>query len=181
MDHDKWQWQEPGTAWRGVGLYHITLTVTSRQPLLGALVIPNNDPAQARIDVSPFGRTLTNLLWDISKYQPDIQMLHYALMPDHLHFIWYIKRPLTRSIREVVSGFWVGAKKLGRAYSYNDSSFEALSRSSRHNYQESLCDQIGNDAYYALDLPSIPSSLKCRISNPWGITLNSPPLSTTST
>ena len=123
MDHDKWQWQEPGTAWRGVGLYHITLTVTSRQPLLGALVIPNNDPAQARIDVSPFGRTLTNLLWDISKYQPDIQMLHYALMPDHLHFIWYIKRPLTRSIREVVSGFWVGAKKLGRAYSYNDSSF----------------------------------------------------------
>ena len=151
MDHDKWQWQEPGIAWRGVGLYHITLTVTSRQPLLGSLVIPNNDPAQARVDVSPFGRTLTNLLWDISKYQPDIQMLHYALMPDHLHFIWYVKRPLTRSIREVVSGFWVGAKKLGRAYSYDDSSFEALSRSSRHNYQESLCDQIGNDAYYALD------------------------------
>ena len=54
-------------------------------------------------------------------------------------------------LREVVSGFWVGAKKLGRAYSYDDSSFEALSRSSRHNYQESLCDQIGNDAYYALD------------------------------
>ena len=149
MDHDKWQWQEPGTAWRGVGLYHITLTVTSRQPLLGTLVIPNNDPAQARVDVSPFGRTLTNLLWDISKYQPDIQMLHYALMPDHLHFIWYVKRPLTRSIREVVSGFWVGAKKLGRAYSYDDSSFE--STSSRHNYQESLCDQIGKDAYYALD------------------------------
>lgn len=92
-------------------------------PLLGTLVIPNNDPAQARVDVSPFGRTLTNLLWDISKYQPDIQMLHYALMPDHLHFIWYVKRPLTRSIREVVSGFWVGAKTLGRAYSYNDSSF----------------------------------------------------------
>ena len=84
MDHDKWQWQEPGTAWRGVGLYHITLTVPSRQPLLGSLIIPNNDPAQARVDVSPFGRTLTNLLWDISKYQPDIQMLHYALMPDHL-------------------------------------------------------------------------------------------------
>ena len=149
MDHDKWQWQEPGTAWRGVGLYHITLTVTSRQPLLGTLVIPNNDPAQARVDISTFGRTLTNLLWDISKYQPDIQMLHYALMPDHLHFIWYVKRPLTRSIREVVSGFWVGAKKLGRAYSYNDSSFEPTS--CRHNYQESLCDQIGKDAYYALD------------------------------
>ena len=76
-------------------------------------------------------------------------MLHYALMPDHLHFIWYVKRPLTRSIREVVYGFWLGVKKLGRAYSYDDSSFEPTS--SRHNYQESLCDQIGKDAYYVLD------------------------------
>lgn len=29
----KWRWQEPGTAWRGVGVYHITLTVPSREPL----------------------------------------------------------------------------------------------------------------------------------------------------
>lgn len=178
MDHDKWQWQEPGTAWRGVGLYHITLTVTSRQPLLGTLVIPNNDPAQARVDVSPFGRTLTNLLWDISKYQPDIQMLHYALMPDHLHFIWYVKRPLARSIREVVSGFWVGAKKLGRAYSYNDSSFVRLCPVVVGITIKNLS---AIKSATMLIMPSIPSLPKCRISNPWGITLNSPPLSTTST
>ncbi len=33
----KWQWQEPGTAWRGVGVYHITLTIPERKPLLGQL------------------------------------------------------------------------------------------------------------------------------------------------
>ena len=27
VEHAKWQWQESGTAWRGVGVYHITLTV----------------------------------------------------------------------------------------------------------------------------------------------------------
>lgn len=39
-----WQWQAPGTAWKGVGLYHITLTIPSREPLLGTLLIPDNDP-----------------------------------------------------------------------------------------------------------------------------------------
>ena len=70
--------------------------------------------------------------------------------PFSCHFV-HLCAKMSIFLREVVSGFWVGAKKLGRAYSYDDSSFEALSRSSRHNYQESLCDQIGNDAYYALD------------------------------
>ena len=53
---NKWHWQEPGTAWRGVGIYHITLTVTSRQPLLGTLVIPENDPKQAWVEWSDLGR-----------------------------------------------------------------------------------------------------------------------------
>lgn len=36
-----WHWQEVGTAWKGVGIYHVTLTIPSRQPLLGTLVIPD--------------------------------------------------------------------------------------------------------------------------------------------
>ena len=42
-EQKKWQWQEPGTAWKGVGLYHITLTIPDRQPLLGTLDIPDGD------------------------------------------------------------------------------------------------------------------------------------------
>ena len=26
-EHEQWRWQEPGTAWKGAGLYHVTLTV----------------------------------------------------------------------------------------------------------------------------------------------------------
>lgn len=29
-----WHWQEEGTAWRGVGIYHLTLAIASREPLL---------------------------------------------------------------------------------------------------------------------------------------------------
>ena len=58
MANEHWEWQKPGTAWRGVGLYHITLTVPDRQPLLGQLVIPYNDPAKAYLDRTPLGNAL---------------------------------------------------------------------------------------------------------------------------
>ena len=35
--HTIWHWQEVGTAWKGVGIYHITLTIPSRRLLLGTL------------------------------------------------------------------------------------------------------------------------------------------------
>ena len=41
-DHGTGHWQEPGTAWKGAGLYHITMTIPSREPLFGALVIPDD-------------------------------------------------------------------------------------------------------------------------------------------
>ena len=41
MEKEKWKWQEEGTSWRGIGIYHVTLTIPSRQPLLGSLVIPD--------------------------------------------------------------------------------------------------------------------------------------------
>ena len=59
--HTIWHWQEAGTAWKGVGIYHVTLTIPSRQPLLGTLVIPDNDPAKAIIDESPLAKDVVKL------------------------------------------------------------------------------------------------------------------------
>lgn len=174
---ETWKWQEPGTAWRKAGLYHITMVVASRKALLGTLIIPEEKRQASveeertkgsikvtetakeeanvakeeavRVEATPLGRTLVNMLWDLPKYQPDIQVLHYALMPDHLHMIWYVKKETETSIRAAVWGFWKGAQKLGRAYSNNDSSFDPTN--SRHNYQESLLAELGEAKYYQLD------------------------------
>ena len=54
-EQPQWHWQEPNTAWKGIGIYHITLTITDRRPLLGKLSIPNKDPKQARIDYTELG------------------------------------------------------------------------------------------------------------------------------
>jgi len=117
-EHDIWQPQEPGKAWKGAGLYHITLTIPSREPLLGSLVIPENDPAQARVDYSDLGRAVLDYQIANAAHYPEIQILHYCLMPDHLHAIWYVRKTMPRGIESAVRGFWQGVKKAGRAYSY---------------------------------------------------------------
>lgn len=115
-EQEKWQWQEPGTAWKGVGLYHITLTITDRQPLLGTLVIPENDPTKARVNRTALGNGLVNCLLSIPQHHPEVQVLHFCLMPDHLHAVLYVRRTMPSGIGALVRGFWQATKKLGRAW-----------------------------------------------------------------
>ena len=115
---EKWHWQDSGKAWKGVGIYHVTMTVPSRQPLLGTLVIPGNDPTKAFVERTQLGKALLNSHRNITKYHPEIQILQYSLMPDHLHCVWYVRKPMEHGIRYAVQGFWRAAKKIGRAYTY---------------------------------------------------------------
>ena len=117
MEQKQWQWQEEGTSWRGVGIYHVTLTIPSRQPLLGSLNIPDGDPTKAVVERTELGRLLLECQRSVPVFHPEIQILQYCLMPDHLHVIWYVRQPMKQSIRQVAQGFWQAAKKVGRAYS----------------------------------------------------------------
>ena len=112
----QWHWQETGTAWRGVGVYHVTLTVPSREPLLGTLVIPDNDPSHARVERTALGNAVVNELYVMCKHYPEIRILQFCLMPDHLHAVIHVTRVMETSIRSVVRGYWQGVKKHGRAY-----------------------------------------------------------------
>ena len=115
-EQDQWQWQEPGTAWRGVGIYHITLTVPSRQPLLGTLVIPDNNPSRARVERTALGNAVVDELFVICRHYPAIRIFQFCLMPDHLHAVIQVTKVMETSIRSVIRGYWQGVKKLGRAY-----------------------------------------------------------------
>ena len=115
-EHEKWQWQEPGTAWRGVGVYHVTLTVPSREPLFGALVVPENDSSKARVERTALGNAVVDELYVMCKHYPAIRILQFCLMPDHLHAVIHVTRVMDTSIRCVIRGYWQGVKKLGRAY-----------------------------------------------------------------
>ena len=138
-NHEQWQWQEPGEAWKRAGLYHITLTIPSREPLLGTLVIPDNNPTKARVDILPLGKGVLDCLRKVSVYHPEIQVLHYCLMPDHLHAIWYVKRQMPKGILTAVRGFWQGAKK---AADDTLALYSITPNSIRQNYQERIFTEM---------------------------------------
>ena len=95
MEHEKWHWQQSGEAWKGVGIYHVTLTIPTREPLLGELVIPENDPAKAWIQRTKLGDEVTEEALRINHFYPDIRVIQHCLMPDHLHIIYYVTKPQT--------------------------------------------------------------------------------------
>lgn len=116
MDNSDWRWQESGSAWKGVGIYHVTLTVPSREPLLGTLVIPNNDPKQAFVERTELGEKIVNEVYHLGRLHPQVRILQFCLMPDHLHVIIHVTQSLSLSIRAIIRGFWQGAKRIGREY-----------------------------------------------------------------
>ena len=115
----EWHWQESGKAWKGVGIYHVTMVVPSREPLLGRLIIQEDKPEKAYVERTELGEALLMCLRSIPEYHPEIQVLQYCLMPDHLHAIWYVRQSMPHGIRYVAQAFGRAAKKLGRAYSYS--------------------------------------------------------------
>ena len=153
---EKWQWLEPGTTWKGVGLFHVMLTVDDRQPLLGRLFIPDGNPAQARVVRTALGDTLVDCLMSIPRHPPEVQVLHFCLMPDHLHAVLYVRRTMPTGIHAVVRGFWQAVKKLGRACSYSGASSivpndirEKLKEESARlqAFAATLCGQMGDEPY----------------------------------
>ena len=138
MADEHWQWQEWGKAWKGVGLYHVTLIVPSRLPLLGRLVIPDNDAAKAKVERTALGDALVDALLDVPRFHPAIQILHFCLMPDHLHAVWYVKHSMSKGIAESVRGFWQGIKKLGRAHTFLTSSSFSPNAIRENNQEEDI-------------------------------------------
>ena len=148
MDHDTWQWQQPDTVWKGAGLYHVTMVVPSRQPLFGELVILDNDPLQAFVKRTDLGDAVVDRLLRIPEFYSEVQVLHFCLMPNHLHAILYVRRAMKKGISSVITGFWRAARTLGRAYSF---ALSSLADSSVYYTNPALFrTQIGNDAFYAL-------------------------------
>ncbi|MBQ8095783.1 MAG: hypothetical protein IJ243_01660 [Prevotella sp.] len=160
MEVEKWQWQEPGGAWKGAGLYHVTLTATDRQPVLGGLITPDGNPAGARVVRTALGDAVVDCLMSIPSHHPEVQVLHFCLMPDHLHAVLYVRRTMAKGIRTVVRGFWQAVKKLGRACSQAGPSFvvpndirEELKEGSLRleSTAAALCSLMGEEAYYRLE------------------------------
>ena len=111
---DNWHWQDYGHAWRGVGIYHMVLVAPNRAPLFGSLNLPSDDPLEATIDRTDFGNAIVDELLHIYTHYPQIRILQFCLMPNHLHAIIHVTAPLPVGIIKVARGYLQGVKRIER-------------------------------------------------------------------
>ncbi len=100
--------------YKGEGVYHLTMTVAERFPLFGELV--GDSPDEARIDLNPFGKRIERMLRDLPSFYAskdiDIKVLAVQVMPDHIHLVIQVLRPMKRSVGEIVRSFKSAATSL---------------------------------------------------------------------
>ena len=99
-------------------VYLITLTVEGRRPLFGRLVgnaeAEKGSPDAPRIELSPLGVEVRDLWLSISNYHPEIKVLATMVMPDHLHGILFVERPMAQPLGMVIKGFKASCNKAYR-------------------------------------------------------------------
>ena len=90
------------------GIYMITLETEGRRPILGRLV-------GEQIALSPIGEAVADCWRQIPRFHPEVQLLEFAVMPDHFHGLLFVRRRMARHLGEVVRGFKMGCTKACRA------------------------------------------------------------------
>lgn len=99
-------------------IYMLTLAIEGRRPLLGTLVGDASQPTTApngpRLLPSELGAAVLQEVDGIPRYYPQITIITRQLMPDHLHILLYVTRPLPVHLGQVVSGFKAGCNKKWR-------------------------------------------------------------------
>ena len=112
--HRRAEWQKYGER----GLYMITLCIDGRHPLFGYL--EGNIKAKRgtadfpHIVLSPLGRSiLEEELPKIHHLYPQIELWQAAIMPDHLHLLFYIREPLPQGkhLGHIISSFKGGCSR----------------------------------------------------------------------
>ena len=85
------------------------LNIQDRQPLLGHLEghydAKPGTPESPRIIPTPLGLCIRDEWQAIPTYEPNIQIIAFQLMPDHIHGILFIQSELDKHIGDVIGNF----------------------------------------------------------------------------
>lgn len=93
-------------------IYHITIVVSDRNKVLGKIVKTNNE---ARCEVTPLGIEVSNCISKIpyigAQNGRKLQILAKTIMPDHIHFVLFVKEPMDIPLGSIIHGFKIGCNK----------------------------------------------------------------------
>lgn len=108
-----------GWDYRQRAIYQVTLVQADRaRPQLGRLVIddPKVPPeaVTARVEPSELGVAILAHWKRMGDFTPEIKPLFCQLMPDHLHAILEVTRPMAKPLGNAIGGFKTGCEKIYR-------------------------------------------------------------------
>lgn len=90
--------------------YHITATTVEGSPLLSSLPdVALTDLHKCEViypDLTELGRKIETELLSISSFHPEIRLLQYVIMPDHIHFALHVKERLEKMLGCELAGFF---------------------------------------------------------------------------
>ena len=105
-----------GWNYRQRAIYMITVTLEDRRgEPLGRLA----RNGEGYIAPTPFGEAVLEALAEMPRIAPQVEIIAVQLMPDHIHFILFVKAQLARPLGSLVRGFKAGAAKRWKALGEN--------------------------------------------------------------
>lgn len=96
----------------GRHIYMLTLAVEGRRPLLGTL---EGGEEKAWVIPTSLGKEVVKCWAVIPKFHPELKLLGFQLMPDHLHGLLFVREEMEEHLGQVVSGFKAGCNKAYRS------------------------------------------------------------------
>lgn len=94
-------------------IYHITLVCSERKKLLGRVVGDSAD--EARCELTPLGVEVAKAIQGIpgcaAGRGDDVQVLAAVCMPEHVHFVLYVRERMKDKVGVVIRGFKQGCNK----------------------------------------------------------------------
>ena len=103
-----------GHDYQGRSIYMITLCTEGRQPLLGRLMRRTAAVASAYIEPTELGSEVARCWREIPKHYPEVSVLTFQVMPDHIHGILFVTHEMAVHLGKVVNGFKVGCNRAYR-------------------------------------------------------------------
>lgn len=100
-------------------IYEITIELAVRgAETLGRIAVDRCDetgvPREAHCELTPLGQAIAAHWWRLGAFTPEIKPLALQVMPDHLHGILRVMRPMKRPLGNAIGGFKTGCEKIAR-------------------------------------------------------------------
>ena len=105
-------------------MYLVTMVIEGRRPLLGRLEgvagadpgrVADADPERAigadpervtaRVVPTPLGQRITEEWYAVTAHHPEVSVVAFQLMPDHLHGILFVEKAMSQHLGAIISGF----------------------------------------------------------------------------